>query len=121
MQFVLTGCEIVDRGLFRYNARLFMAHAAVAMDDDVKNLLRQILIVQQEQAAILKRYLPPLWTRIRFTLFGLFVVRGVVAIGMGLVVSGWNSSRGIPAVRPSLTPPLILMYRPPPSAPPIRV
>jgi|tagenome__1003787_1003787.scaffolds.fasta_scaffold20516814_2 hypothetical protein len=91
------------------------------MDDDVRDLLRQILIVQQEQAAILKRYLPPLWTRIRFTLFGLFVVTTVVAIGMGLVVSRLNSSRAIPAVRPSLTPPPMSPYMPPPYAPPIRV
>jgi hypothetical protein len=55
--------------------------ATEAMDDDVRDLLRQILIVQQEQAAILKRYLPPLWTRIRFTLFGLFVLMTVVACG----------------------------------------
>jgi hypothetical protein len=55
------------------------------MDDEGNNLLRQILLVQQEQAAVIKRYLPPLWTKIRFSLLALLLLMTITAIGMGLV------------------------------------
>ena len=101
------------------------------MDDEVTSLLRQILFVQQEQAAIIKRYLPPLWTKIRFSLLGLLLAMTATAIGMGLVVYSSSSRKAVPPVIPSagaLFPPTTvpqgMIYRPgspklitPPSVP----
>ena len=82
------------------------------MDDEVKNLLRQILLVQQEQAAVIKRYLPPLWTKIRFSLLALLLAMTATAIGMGLVVYSSSNSKTIPPVVPA---PSVIF--PPPTSP----
>jgi len=71
------------------------------MDDEVKDLLRQILLVQQEQAAIIKKYLPPLWTKIRFSLLALLLVMTIAAIGMGLVVYRTSNSTPVTPVVPT--------------------
>jgi hypothetical protein len=85
----------------------------LAMDDEVKNLLRQILLVQQEQAAVIKRYLPPLWTKIRFSLLALLLAMTATAIGMGLAVYTITNSKPMPPVVPA---PARVIF-PPPTAP----
>jgi hypothetical protein len=72
------------------------------MDDESKELLRQILLVQREQAAIIKTYLPPLWTKVRFSLLALLVVMTITAIGMGLTAYRIRSGNR-PTVIPAAT------------------
>ena len=73
------------------------------MDDETNKLLLQILIVQQEQAALLKRYLPPLWTKIRFSLLAMLILMTVLALGMGMIAYKTN---GIRSAAPPTTIPL---------------
>ena len=77
-----------------------MTYGYLAMDDETNKLLRQILIVQQEQAAVIKRYLPPLWTKVRFSLLTLLVVMTITAIGMGLTAYRFRSGN-TPTVIPA--------------------
>jgi hypothetical protein len=53
------------------------------MDDDSRELLRQILAVQSEQAELLKKYLPPLWTKVRFSLLTLLLAMTGIAVALG--------------------------------------
>src|SRR5262245_7813019 len=90
------------------------------MDDEVRELLRQILIVQQEQAAVIKRYLPPLWTQIRFSLLTLLLLMKITDIGMWLAV--YRTSASTPAATAAPAPDRVIF--PPPSTPqgaPIRL
>jgi hypothetical protein len=70
------------------------------MDDESKELLRQILLVQREQAAIIKTYLPPLWTKIRFSLLALLMLMTFTAIGMGLAAYRMNNSKRLAPAAP---------------------
>jgi hypothetical protein len=56
------------------------------MDDDSKQLLNQLVTLQSEQNELLRKYLPPLWTRIRFSLLALLTLMTLVAVGLGIVV-----------------------------------
>ena len=51
------------------------------MDDDANQLLREILKQQTKQTELLQKYLPPLWTKIRFSLLTLLLLTSGVAIG----------------------------------------
>lgn len=52
------------------------------MDDESNKLLREILDLQREQAELLKKHLPPLWTRVRFSLLTLLILMTLVAAGI---------------------------------------
>ena len=71
------------------------------MDDESKQLLRQILETQTAQAELLQKYLPPLWTRIRFSLLGLLLLMTLVAAGLGFTVVTIRSLK--PSVPPTPT------------------
>jgi hypothetical protein len=84
------------------------------MDDEVKQLLRELLLVQKEQAAIIKRYLPPLWTRIRFSMLTLLLLMTITAIGMGVIA---YKTTGITAATPAAPAPTRLLVPPMQGAP----
>jgi hypothetical protein len=44
------------------------------MNDESKQLLTQLVELQKEQTELLRKYLPPLWTRIRFSLLALLLL-----------------------------------------------
>jgi hypothetical protein len=65
------------------------------MDDDSKELLRQLIDAQKEQTELLRRHVHPLWTRIRFSLLALFVLMTLMATGVGftaLAIRSRNTS-----------------------------
>ena len=66
------------------------------MDEELKQILRQLVDAQREQTELLRKHVLPLWTRIRFSLLALLLLMTVVAIGSGFTV--W-------AVRSANTPP----------------
>jgi hypothetical protein len=66
------------------------------MDEELKQLLRQLLDAQREQTELLRKHVLPLWTRIRFSLLALLLLMTAVALGSGFTV--W-------AVRSANTPP----------------
>jgi hypothetical protein len=71
------------------------------MDDDATRLLREILSQQTKQTELLQKYLPPLWTKIRFSLLTLLLLMTGVAIGLGvLVYEGKRPASSPPAPSP---------------------
>ena len=66
------------------------------MDEELKQILRQLVDAQREQTELLRKHVLPLWTRIRFSLLALLLLMTVVALGSGFTV--W-------AVRSANTPP----------------
>jgi hypothetical protein len=56
------------------------------MDEELKQLLRQLVDAQREQTELLRKHVLPLWTRIRFSLLALLLLMTVVAIGSGFTV-----------------------------------
>jgi hypothetical protein len=56
------------------------------MDDESNRLLREILDLQREQTELLKKHLPPLWIRVRFTLLGLLILMTLLAVALGFTV-----------------------------------
>jgi hypothetical protein len=80
------------------------------MDDETNQLLREILNQQTKQTELLQKYLPPLWTKIRFSLLTLLLLTTGVAIALGLLVYQWNRPA---SASPSPTP----IYR---AVPPMR-
>lgn len=69
-----------------------LAQRSEYMDDELRELLAQILAVQKDQAELLKKYLPPLWTKIRFSLLTLLMLMTITSIGMGVMVYKSQSS-----------------------------
>ena len=67
------------------------------MNDESKQLLGQLVELQKEQTELLRKYLPPLWTRIRFSLFALLFLMTFVAAGLGFTVMT------IKSLKPSVT------------------
>jgi hypothetical protein len=57
-----------------------------AMDDESRELLRQLIDAQREQTELLRRHVLPLWTRIRFSLLALLVLMTLAATGIGFTV-----------------------------------
>jgi hypothetical protein len=53
------------------------------MDDESKELLRQLVDAQRAQTEMLRKHVLPLWTRIRFSLLMIFIVMTVMALGVG--------------------------------------
>ena len=69
------------------------------MDDESKQLLRQLVDAQKEQTELLRKHVLPLWTRIRSSLLALFVLMTLMATGVGftvLAVRSMNSSTSTP-------------------------
>jgi hypothetical protein len=62
------------------------------MDDESKELLRQLLDAQKEQTELLRKHVLPLWTRIRFSLLALFVLMTLMATGVGFTVLAIRST-----------------------------
>jgi hypothetical protein len=56
------------------------------MDEESNKLPREILDLQREQTELLRKHLPPLWTRVRFSLLALLIVMTIVAVGLGIAV-----------------------------------
>ena len=56
------------------------------MNDEANQLLREILSQQTKQTELLQKYLPPLWTKLRFSLLSLLLLMTGVAIGLGVLV-----------------------------------
>jgi hypothetical protein len=72
------------------------------MDDESKQLLRQLIDTQKEQTELLRRHVLPLWTRIRFSLLALLVLMTLVATGVGFSV--WAiRSRNASTAQPAIT------------------
>src|SRR5688500_5756029 len=70
------------------------------MDDESKQLLRQLTDAQKEQTELLRKHVLPLWTRIRFSLLALFVLMTLMATGVGftvLAIRSLNKSTATPA------------------------
>jgi hypothetical protein len=69
------------------------------MDDESKQLLRQLVDAQREQTELLRKHVLPLWTRIRFSLLALFVLMTLMATGVGftaLVIRTKNAQTAAP-------------------------
>jgi len=62
------------------------------MDDESKELLRQLIDAQKEQTDLLRKHVLPLWTRIRFSLLALFVLMTLMATGVGFTVLAIRST-----------------------------
>ena len=77
------------------------------MDDESKQLLRQLVSLQQEQLELTRKSLLPLWTRIRFSLLALLALMTVAAVGFGLIALAVRAPRPVTRVAP------------PPAVPPI--
>ena len=71
------------------------------MDVESTKLLREILDVQREQSELLRKYFPPLWRRIRFSLLALLLLMTLVAGGLGFTVYTVRSLK--PSVPPTIT------------------
>jgi hypothetical protein len=56
------------------------------MDDESKELLRRMAQLQAEQTELLKKYLPSMLRRVRFSLLGLLLLMTLVAGGLGFTV-----------------------------------
>jgi hypothetical protein len=79
------------------------------MDDEANQLLRDILSQQTKQTELLQKYLPPLWTKIRFSLLTLLLLMTGVAIGLGVLVYEGKrpaSSRPAPIPTYQIVPPM---------------
>jgi hypothetical protein len=86
------------------------------MDDESKELLRLMTQLQAEQTELLKKYLPSMLRRVRFSLLGLLLLMTLVAGGLGFTVWSVRSLRkpAVPTV--TLTAPAGY-YGPMPAAP----
>jgi hypothetical protein len=71
------------------------------MDDESKELLRRITQLQAEQTELLKKYLPSMWRRVRFSLLGLLLLMTFVAGGLGFTV--WSVRSLQKPAMPTLT------------------
>jgi hypothetical protein len=88
------------------------------MNDEANQLLRENLSQQTKQTELLQKYLPPLWTKIRFSLLTLLLLMTGVAIGLGvLVYEGKRPASSPPAPLPiyRIVPPTPSQLRPPPA------
>jgi hypothetical protein len=73
------------------------------MDDDSKQLLRQLVDAQREQTELLRKHALPLWTRIRFSLLALFVLMTLMATGVGFTVLAIRSTNAaMPTRQPAI-------------------
>jgi hypothetical protein len=72
-------------------AGFFMRGRMGGMDEESKDLLRRLTNLQSEQNEILRKYLPPLWTRIRFSLLTLLILMTITSLGMGVIVYKFSS------------------------------
>ena len=73
------------------------------MDNESKELLRKLIDAQKEQTELLRRHVLPLWTRIRFSLFALFVLMTLMATGVGFTVLAIRSmSASAPTRQPAI-------------------
>ena len=56
------------------------------MDDESKQMLREIRDLQREQTELLRKYLLPPWMRMRFSVLGLLILMTIVAVVLGFFV-----------------------------------
>src|SRR5689334_13624847 len=71
------------------------------MDEEARTLLHQILEAQRDQTELLRKYLPALKTRFRFSLLALLLLMTAVSAGLGLTVWQYRSQK--PPTRPTFT------------------
>jgi hypothetical protein len=69
------------------------------VDDESKQLLRQLVDAQREQTELLRKHALPMWTRIRFSLLALFVLMTLMATGVGFTVWAIRSMKPSTATR----------------------
>lgn len=72
------------------------------MDEEFKQILRQLVDAQREQTELLRKHVLPLWTRIRFSLLALLLLMTLVAIGSGFTAWAVRSAN-TPARAPAIT------------------
>jgi hypothetical protein len=74
------------------------------MDEESRQLLRQLIDAQKEQTELLRKHVLPLWTRIRFSLLGLLVLMTLVAVGVGITALATRSQNSaVPLPRQTMT------------------
>ena len=73
------------------------------MDDESKQLLRQLVDAQKEQTELMRKHVLPLWTRIRFSLLALFVLMTLIATGVGFTALAIRSMNAPTATRQPAT------------------
>jgi hypothetical protein len=69
------------------------------MDEESKQLLREIRDLQREQMELLRRYLLPPWMRMRFSVRSLLIFMTLVAVLLGVLVLT-RSMRSTPLATP---------------------
>ena len=72
------------------------------MDEEFKQILRQLVDAHREQTELLRKHVLPLWTRIRFSLLALLLLMTLVAIGSGFTAWAVRSAN-TPAPAPAIT------------------
>jgi hypothetical protein len=78
------------------------------MDDELRQLLREIRDLQIKQMELLKAALLPPWMRWRFSLSGLLIFMTLVAVLLGALV--FFSARSTPTSRRIAVPPPIAPF-----------
>jgi hypothetical protein len=63
------------------------------MDDEAKQLLRELIHAQKEQTDLLRKHVLPLWARIRFSLLALLLLMTLMATGIGFTVLALRSGK----------------------------
>ena len=71
------------------------------MDDESKQLLREIRDLQSEQMELLRAHLLPPWLRVRFSVRTLLIVMTLTAVALGLIVTLSNRASKGPPTPPS--------------------
>ena len=71
------------------------------MDDESKQLLRQLIDAQKEQTELLREHVLPLWTRIRFSLLMLLLMMTVMSVGLGVTLMAVRSKNA--TTQPQIT------------------
>jgi hypothetical protein len=56
------------------------------MDDESKQMVREIRDLQREQTELLRKCLLPPWMRMRFSVLGLLILMTIVAVVLGFFV-----------------------------------
>ena len=78
------------------------------MDDESKQMLREILDLQREQAELLRTYLLP-WMRMRFSVRSLLIFMTLVALALGGMVFLHTLRSAPPKTAVPVSPPWVPM------------
>jgi hypothetical protein len=78
------------------------------MDDESKQILREILDLQREQTKLLRAYLLPPWMRMRFSVRSLLILMTLVAVVLGFLVFLKTLRATSPQMLPVKTPVVVV-------------